>query len=426
MFDARWESSMSQSVVEEITPPSNPVADRAAPAPAALTPRRVAFFALVVAVVIFNIFACQVVLGNIAKDLGLAWSHASLVSTATMLGYALGLLLIVPLADVIENRRLVITMALTCVGALFAAAAVKTALPFLILCFVIGAAASLIQVLVPLVGVLTPAVHRGRVLGNVMSGLMLGIMISRPTASLVNEYFGWRALYASSALVLGLVVIPLRMLLPSRQPQSPVAYKKAVSSLLTLLRDEPTLRSRALTAALVMGAFNAFWSAVAPRLAESPFHLSATGIALFALAGTAGAIAAPITGRLGDRGLTRVATLASDAIIVVALFVALLAGSGIFGSSTLALVMLVASAVLLDSGTVGDQTLGRRAINLLDSSAIGRRNGLFVGIFFIGGAAGSALVGPVSAFAGWAGVCLTAAAFGVAALVVSACTAKNA
>ncbi len=107
---------MSQSVVEEITPPSNPVADRAAPAPAALTPRRVAFFALVVAVVIFNIFACQVVLGNIAKDLGLAWSHASLVSTATMLGYALGLLLIVPLADVIENRRLVITMALTCVG----------------------------------------------------------------------------------------------------------------------------------------------------------------------------------------------------------------------------------------------------------------------------------------------------------------------
>ena len=396
---------------------SPPVA--APTAPTRITPMRVAFFAAVVAVFIVNIFACQVVLAPIAADLGLAASQSSYVSTATLLGYALGLLFIVPLADVVENRRLVITMAVTCVAALFLAAITSNAVAFIALCLLIGAASSLIQVLVPLVGALTPAEHRGRVLGNVMSGLMLGIMISRPAATLINNAYGWRALYAMSALLVGLVVIPLRVLLPERKPTTPITYLSAVKSLTVLIRNEPILRARSLSAALVMAAFSMFWTAIAVRLSSAPFHLSAHAIALFGVVGTAGAVAAPITGRMGDRGWTRPASIVSDMILIGALVLAMIGGSALASSPMIALALLVVAAIALDCGLIGDQTLGRRAINLLDPSAIGRRNGLFVGIFFLGGALGSALVGPVSAIAGWTGVCIAGALFGVGALVVS-------
>ncbi len=385
-----------------------------------LSSSRVVFFAIVVGVFVFNVFASQVLAGSIAADLGLAATHANWISTVTALGYALGLLLIVPLADRVENRRLVVSMAVICAGALSVAGFSNEPALFLVGCFISGAASSLIQILVPLVGSLTPAAHRGRVLGNVMSGLMLGIMLSRPLASLVGERFGWRAVYLMAALLVGLTILPLRAALPERKPASSAGYRAVVASLGTLLRSEPLLRSNAITAALVMGAFNVFWTAIASRLASAPFHLSARGMAVFGLVGMTGAVSAPIMGRLGDRGLTRVASIAADLSVIGALLPALLSG-GVLGSASpvLGVAGLAAAAILLDFGVVGDQTLGRRAINMLAASAIGRRNGLFVGIFFLGGAAGSAIVGPALALAGWSGVCVAGAAFGSAALLVS-------
>jgi len=393
---------------------------------AQITPLRTVFFAAVVGLFIFDIFAPQVMLGDIARDLHVDTARASYVSTGTMLGYALGLLFVVPLADVIENRRLVVSMATASVAALGLAATTKSALALIALSVVIGAAASLIQVLVPLVGSLVPPSSRGRVLGNVMSGLLLGIMLSRPAATLITDAFGWRAFYALSAVVIAITTVLLRMMLAEREPQNPIAYGAAVASLGALLRREPLLRSRSLTAALVMAAFSMFWTAIVMRLTSGPFHLSARGVALFGLAGTAGAVVAPLAGRLGDRGLGRPATLASDAAVIVSLLLALVAGGSLASSSPLlGLALLVVAAMLLDGGAIGDQTLGRRAINLLDPSAIGRRNGLFVGIFFLGGAAGSALVGPLSAVAGFTGVCIAGALFGVAALVVSAVSTRS-
>jgi predicted MFS family arabinose efflux permease len=317
-------------------------------------------------------------------------------------------------------------MAVTCAGALFLAGVTHHAALFLALCFIGAAAASLIQILVPLVGSLTPAATRGRVLGNVMSGLMLGIMVSRPLASLVGERFGWRSVYLMAALLVTAATGPLRAALPERKPVASVGYGASLASLGTLLRREPVLRSNAVAAALVMGAFNVFWTAIAARLTSSPFHLSARGIALFGLVGTTGAFAAPIMGRLGDRGWTRTASLVTDVAVIGALILALLAG-GPLGSASplLGVAGLVVAAVLLDFGVIGDQTLGRRAINMLEASAIGRRNGLFVGIFFLGGAAGSAVVGPALALGGWYGVSLAGAAFGLGALLVSASVART-
>jgi len=164
-----------------------------------------------------------------------------------------------------------------------------------------------------------------------------------------------------------------------------------------------------------MAAFSLFWTSVALRLAQPPFDLGQRGIALFALVGAGGAVVTPLFGRAGDRGWTRPATRAAHLLIIAALALAAWAGAGREGP-VLHLILMGTSAVLLDVGVTGDQTLGRRAVNLLRPEARGRLNGLFVGLFFLGGAIGSALAGLAWSAGGWPAVCLTGMAIGVAAL----------
>ncbi|TIT03016.1 MAG: MFS transporter, partial [Mesorhizobium sp.] len=161
-----------------------------------------------------------------------------------------------------------------------------------------------------------------------------------------------------------------------------------------------------------------FWTAVALRLAAPPFDLGQKGIALFALVGAGGAAVTPVFGRAGDRGFTRSATILCHLVLIAALGLAAWAGAAKAGGAWLPLILMGVSAVLLDIGVTGDQTLGRRAVNLLQPKARGRINGLFVGIFFIGGAIGSLLAGLAWAWAGWNAVCATGAVFGVVALLV--------
>jgi predicted MFS family arabinose efflux permease len=187
-----------------------------------------------------------------------------------------------------------------------------------------------------------------------------------------------------------------------------------------LLRAEPSLRRRALTASLMMAAFSLFWTSVALRLALPPFDLGQCGIALFALAGAGGAAATSLFGRAGDRGWTRPATIAAHLIMIGALALEAWAGSFASGPSPALLIIMGVGAVLLDVGVIGDQTLGRRAINLLQPEARGRLNGLFVGLFFLGGAAGSAMAGIAWSAGGWLAICAIGAAFGAAALLVDA------
>jgi len=195
------------------------------------------------------------------------------------------------------------------------------------------------------------------------------------------------------------------------------SYGVLIGSLFQLLREEPVLRLRAFTAALMMASFSLFWTSVALRLAQPPFSLGQSGIAFFALVGAGGAAATSAFGRMGDRGWTRTATLVAHLIVLAAIALAAWVGEIRSGSSVALLILLGASAVMLDVGVTGDQTLGRRAVNLLKPEARGRINGLFVGIFFLGGALGSALAGTAWDFGGWIAVCAAAACFGLIALI---------
>ncbi|ASW05477.1 MFS transporter [Rhizobium sp. 11515TR] len=384
---------------------------------AATTAPSTLLFAIATGVIIINLFAPQTLVGIIGPSLGFSESGAGLVAMASLLGYAAGLFFLVPLADLMENRQLVLRMLLSALVMAVAAAFAPTGCSLLIFLFLLGAACSAIQILVPIAAAMAPPEHRGRVIGNVMSGVMVGILVSRPLASLIADFWGWRSFYALSAATLALLSAVLALRLPERRPMISASYGALIGSLFKLLREEPVLRLRAFTAALMMASFSLFWTSVALRLAQPPFSLDQSGIALFALVGAGGAAATSVFGRMGDRGWTRMATLASHLIVLAAMALAAWVGGIRSGDSVALLVLLGASAVLLDVGVTGDQTLGRRAVNLLKPEARGRINGLFVGIFFLGGALGSALAGTAWDFGGWVAVCAGAAGFGVIALI---------
>ncbi|MGL4285580.1 MAG: MFS transporter, partial [Phreatobacter sp.] len=242
-------------------------------------------------------------------------------------------------------------------------------------------------------------------------------LLSRPLASLIADTLGWRAFYGISAVAMGALTAVLAFRLPERRPTGRSTYRRLVRSLGDLLLTEPTLRRHALTASLSMAGFSLFWTAVALRLGQAPFDLGQRGIAVFALVGAAGAVVAPLAGRLGDRGLTFATTIVSHGLLVVAFGLAAWAGAAPHGDPVAMLVLMGASAVLLDVGVTADQTLGRRAVTLLQPEARGRLNGLFVGLFFLGGAIGSATAGLAWALGGWPLISAIGVAIGVVALI---------
>jgi predicted MFS family arabinose efflux permease len=376
--------------------------------------------AITTGVVVTNLFAPQILVGLIGRSLAMTAWQAGLVSTLTLVGYALGLLLLVPLVDLVENRRLILrTLGCAIVAALATALAPTPAL-LLLATFVLGASCAAIQMMVPLVASMVAPERRGQAIGEVMSGLMIGILLSRPAASLIADLWSWRAYYVASAALMALLAGALGRYLPTLQPAARVSYGELLRSFPNLLRQEPVLRVRAWTAALVMASFTAFWSAVALRLPDAPFRLDAKGIAAFALIGVAGAAATPIAGRFGDKGWARPLFFAAHLCIIGSL--SLCAWAGALESRIAALLVLSLGTILLDIGITADQTLGRRAVNLLQPEARGRINGLFVALFFIGGGVGSAMASLAWSYGGWTAVCVVAASFGVLGLLTDLLT----
>jgi predicted MFS family arabinose efflux permease len=363
------------------------------PIPAWLTLMLAAACGLIVA----NIYYAQPLTGPIAASLGMAPGAAGVIVTMAQVGYGLGLLLVVPLGDLLENRRLILGLIGISTVVLTGAGLCTQALPFLAAALLIGVGSVTVQILVPYAAHLAPEAMRGRVVGNVMSGLMLGIMLARPVASFVTDLLSWRAVFFMSAAIMVLVGGVLGWALPPRRPKPGMSYGSLLASMGWLARHTPVLRRRALYQASMFSAFSLFWTTTPLLLAGPDYRLSQSGIALFALAGVAGAIAAPIAGRVADKGWSRPAT---GLAMLAAAGSFLLARVGTPGS-TLALGCLVASAILLDFGATTTLVLGQRAIFVLGAEVRSRLNGLYMATFFAGGALGSALGGWVFAIGGW-------------------------
>jgi predicted MFS family arabinose efflux permease len=382
-------------------------------APAAGTASRsiTLLLAFACGLVVANLYYAQPLAGPIGAALGLAPGATGLIVTLTQVGYGAGLLFIVPLGDLVESRRLVVFLVALAGLALLGAALCGRSLPFLAAMLAVGLASVAVQVMVPYAAHLAPAAHRGRVVGNVMSGLMAGIMLARPAASFVAQAASWHAVFFLSAAAMAALAALLRAALPPRRPAEAMRYGALLASMGRLARTTPILQRRALYQAAMFGAFSVFWTAVPLHLARA-FHLSQAGIALFALAGAAGAVASPIAGRLADAGRSRAATAMAMAAAVVAFALTRLAEPGT--SSGLAL--LVAAAVVLDFGVTTNLVVGQRAIFALGDEIRSRLNGLYMATFFAGGAIGSAAGGYAFAHGGWPATAWLGLALPVAAL----------
>ena len=398
------------------TPPSA-APPHAEPA-GAPNPLLVLLLAAACGLVAANLYYAQPLLRLIAPDIGLPPAAASLIVTLTQLGYCAGLLLLVPLGDLLENRRLIVTTLGATVASLAVAAMARSAPAFLAASLAIGVSCVVVQMLVPMAAHLAPEAIRGRVVGNVMSGLLVGIMLARPVASLVADGIGWRWLFAGSAGLMLLLGGVLRAGLPLRRPEAGPRYGALLASMATLWRSTPLLRRRAIYQAALFAAFSLYWTAVPLLLTGPAFGFTQRDVAWFTLAGVAGAFAAPLAGRMADRGLSRQATLLAM-LLVTGSF--LLGWTGRNGSVAL----LLAAGIVLDVGVQINLITGQRAIYSLGASVRSRLNALFMATFFAGGAIGSALASVAFEHGGWSVVSGIGFAFGLAALLYSMGEAKQ-
>jgi predicted MFS family arabinose efflux permease len=360
--------------------------------------------------IVANLYYAQPLDGLIGAALKLpAWA-IGLVMTLMQIGYGLGLAFVVPLGDLYENRKLIVLTLLCNAAALFGLAMTLSIPAFFIFALLVGITTTTVQIIIPLAAHLAPAQQRGQVVGNVMSGLLMGIMLSRPIASFLTHYGSWRLVFGlSGAMMIGLALI-LSVALPAFPRHSELTYGKILRSLGPLFAKTPALRRRGAYHAALFGAFSLFWTAVPLLLAGPGFGLNQQGIGFFALVGAAGALVAPIAGRMADRGFIQPAT--GGAIVLVLLAFGLVG----FGGITHRMSLLVIGAVLLDAGVAFNLILSQRVIYGLAADIRARLNGLFMTMFFVGGACGSALASFSYALGGWAATCVTGAGFAAAAL----------
>ncbi|SIQ32980.1 Predicted arabinose efflux permease, MFS family [Rhizobium sp. RU35A] len=360
-----------------------------------------------------NIYYAQPLVREIAGELGIDPDLAGALTSTTQIGYGIGLFFLVSLADLVENRRLVlVTLSITLIG-LIGMGLSTSVVPFFLFSFLIGVCSTGAQVLIPFIAHKVPVEKRGRVVGNVMAAVLTGIMLARPVSLFVAGTFGWRAIFFLSAALMAAIGLALFRMMPKQAPESRMRYHQVIASMGTLLRETPVLRWRSAYQAIIFCAFNLFWTAIPFALSER-FALSQHQIGLFALAGAGGALAAPIVGRLADRGLGLV--LSATAMVGLAVFFAV-SGYAVMAG---ALVLLAMSAVLIDAAVQANQIVSQRIIFAIAPEKRGRLNAIYMTSAFIGGAFGSTLGTLTYHWGGWTGTASVGAGLGVLGVVLFA------
>ncbi|MBX8496301.1 MFS transporter [Pseudomonas cichorii] len=374
-----------------------------------MTKGLVMLFAFCCGAIVANIYYAQPIIDLIAPDIGLSSTMASLIVSLTQVGYALGLFFLVPLGDLLENRRLMLVTTGVAILSLLGAAFAEQPNLFLVVSLLVGFSSVSVQMLIPLAAHLAPEETRGRVVGSIMGGLLLGILLARPVSSLVADHFGWRAVFGSAAVLMAGISVVLATTMPRRVPDHRASYGQLLFSLWVLLRQQPVLRQRAFYQACMFATFSLFWTAVPLELARN-HSLSQSQIAVFALIGAIGAIAAPISGRLADAGHSRIATLGA------LLFGALSFLPGLI-PAPYNLIGLAVTGVVLDFCVQMNMVVGQRAVYALDAASRSRLNALYMASIFIGGAIGSSVASVLFDHGGWVWISVVGTALPLIALL---------
>lgn len=352
-----------------------------------------------------NLYYAQPVLHTIARHFGTSSGTTGLLVTFSQVGYVTGLALLVPVGDLVNRRRVVPLLLVVTAAGLGASAASPSLGVLIALALLIGAGSVVAQMLVPMAASLADNEHRGKVVGTVMSGLLLGILLARTVSGLIAGISSWRVVYLAAAVLMLAMAVVLARSLPPEPARSRLHYAALLKSVAGILASEPLLRLRAAFGALEFAAFSIFWTTIAFLLAGAPFHYGDTIIGLFGLVGAAGALCASFAGRLADRNFHHSMTLVFAAVVAIS-FLPIW-----FGRHNL--LLLIVGIVGLDIGAQGTHVTNQSLIYRLRPEARSRVNSAYMVVNFTGGAIGSALGASAYDGHGWAGVCSAGAAVGV-------------
>jgi predicted MFS family arabinose efflux permease len=360
------------------------------------------------------IYYAQPLLPLMGRSLHLSVEGMGLVPTLTQAGYALGILFLLPLGDRHDRRMLIVSKSALLAVLLFLCSLTSGLHTLLIVSLLIGMMATMAQDIVPAAAILSPAGKQGKTVGTVMTGLLLGILLSRTVSGLVGAAFGWREMYQAAAVSIAAMGVLLWFSLPRFATHSTLSYPALMKSMAHLWRRYPELRRAALAQGFLSVAFSAFWSTLAVMLFEH-FQMGSAVAGGYGIAGAAGALAAPLAGGLADKvGAARVTQL--GAALVTVSFALMFALPALPAHGQLALIAL--SAVGFDLGLQSSLVAHQNLVYGLEPQARGRLNALLFTVVFIGMASGSALGSQLYAMAGWTGVIALATASGAIALLI--------
>jgi predicted MFS family arabinose efflux permease len=355
-----------------------------------------------------NLYYNQPLLAEMARQFGQSADTVGLVPMLTQVGYAAGMLLIVPMGDITERRRLMMTMMALSVLALVAMGFAPTFHLILLASFAVGIASVVPHLMVPFAALLAPPAERGRAVGTVLSGMIIGILLARTAAGSIGSRIGWRGVYFIAAVVIAVLAFIARAQLPASHPREATRYRELMRSLWTLFTTNGDLVESGFAGAMSFGAFSVFWATLVFRLQTPPYHYGAEAAGLFGLVGVVGAMAAPLAGRLADRSHPRPNVAISLALVAVSFVVMWIFGRLMWG--------LIAGVILLDAGVQAGHVSNQSRIYALAPTSPSRVNTVYMVMYFAGGAVGSILGAAAWQYFHWNGVCAAGLAMCVAGL----------
>ncbi|MDP4090283.1 MAG: MFS transporter [Bacillota bacterium] len=349
-------------------------------------------------ITVANLYYIQPLLVEIAKTFHVTQVSVGLAATLTQIGYALGMLFILPLADIREKKSLILFMLLCSACSLMFMFFSFNITTVLIAAFAVGFTSVVPQLLVPLAAQLAEPRERGKIIGTVMSGLLIGILLSRTLSGMIGQYFGWRKVYLLAAFLMIFLAFSLRRLLPTSPAVSRLRYVDLFKSMAGLVKTFPVLREASVNGAMMFAAFSAFWTSLTFLLESPNYNMGADAAGLFGLVGIIGATAAPIVGRIADRKSPKF-TVGIGMLIVIASYLCfLLFGFKLWG--------LIIGVILLDLGVQSCQISNQARVHALSDESRNRINTVYMVTYFLGGSLGSFLSSYNYAHFGWRGVCI--------------------
>jgi len=371
----------------------------------ALSPALILLMSVATGLAVASNYYAQPLLDTIARAFDLSASSAGFIVTAAQLGYAAGLLFLVPLGDMFERRMLIVSMTLLAAGGMLITASSQSLTMMIVGTALTGLFSVVAQILVPLAATLASPEKRGKVVGTIMSGLLLGILLARTVAGLLASLGGWRTVYWVASVLMVVMALALWRGLPKVKQENHLNYPQLLASVFSLFTQDKLLRTRALLGCLTFANFSILWTSMAFLLAAPPFNYSEGVIGLFGLAGAAGALGARPAGGLADKGKSHMTTTAG-------LILLLLSWAAIWYGHVSVLALIV-GILVLDLTVQGVHITNQTVIYRVKPEARNRLTAGYMTSYFIGGAAGSLISASAWQHAGWSGVC------GIGALVAA-------